>query len=49
MPIVIRRKDTLRGQLIILLVLSILAGIVGGTLVGLATGRNPSAQVHPGS
>jgi len=40
MPIVVRRKNSLRNQMLALILLSLLAGIIGGSLVGLATGRH---------
>ncbi len=49
MPITIRRKNTLRAQMLTLILLSILAGLIGGALVGLATGHHSSSQVSSGS
>jgi hypothetical protein len=43
MPIIIRRKSHLRNQMLTLILLSVLAGLVGGSLVGIATGRHPSS------
>jgi hypothetical protein len=42
MTIVVRRKSTLRNQWLVVILLSVLAGLVGGSLVGLATGRHSS-------
>jgi heme A synthase len=44
MAIVIRRKDSFRKQLLAVILLSILAGIVGGAMVGLSTSHHPVAQ-----
>ena len=49
MPIIVRRKNNLRSQIVTVILLSVLAGIVGGTLVGLATGRHSSSAVSAGS
>jgi hypothetical protein len=43
MPIIIRRKSHLRNQMLTLILLSLLAGLVGGSLVGIATGHHSSA------
>ena len=40
MPIVVRRKNSLRNQMLALILLSLLAGIIGGSLVGIATGHH---------
>lgn len=42
MPINIRRKDNFRTQMLVVILLAVLAGIIGGGLVGLAT-RHPSS------
>lgn len=45
MPIVVRRRNDLRKQLLTVILLGVLAGIVGGGLIGLSTGRqSPTAQ-----
>jgi len=44
MAIVIRRKNSLRKQLIAVILLSILAGIAGGAMVGISTSHHPAAQ-----
>jgi hypothetical protein len=49
MPIIVRRKNNLRNQMLTLILLSVLAGIVGGTLVGFATGHHSSSSVAAGS
>jgi hypothetical protein len=49
MPIIVRRKNNLRTQMVTLILLSVLAGIVGGALVGFATGRHSSSSVSAGS
>jgi hypothetical protein len=43
MPIVIRRKNSLRNQMLALILLSLLAGIIGGSLVGFVTGHHGSS------
>jgi hypothetical protein len=43
MPIIIRRKSHLRNQMLTLILLSLLAGLVGGSLVGIATGHHSSS------
>jgi len=48
MPITIRRKSHLRNQVLTLILLSVLAGIVGGALVGYATGHHSSSAVSTG-
>ena len=48
MPIIVRRKNNLRAQILTLILLSVLAGIVGGTLVGVATGHHSSSSVSSG-
>jgi hypothetical protein len=45
--IVVRRRNRLRRQMLALVLLSILAGLVGGALVGLATSRHTPASVSP--
>jgi hypothetical protein len=49
MPIIVRRKNNLRNQMLTLILLSVLAGIVGGTLVGFATGHHSSPSAAAGS
>jgi len=49
MPIIVRRKNNLRNQMLTLNLLSVLAGIVGGTLVGFATGHHSSSSAASGS
>ncbi len=45
MPIVVRRRNALRKELVTVILLSVLAGIIGGGLIGLTTGRqSPTAQ-----
>jgi hypothetical protein len=48
MPITIRRKRHLRNQMLTLILLSVLAGLIGGTLVGFATGHHSSTQTTSG-
>jgi hypothetical protein len=43
MTIVIRRRSHFRRQMLTVVLLSILAGLVGGALVGLATSRHSTA------
>jgi hypothetical protein len=43
MPIVVRRKNHFRNQMLALILLSVLAGVIGGSLVGIATGHHASA------
>ena len=45
MTIVIRRKNHFRRQMLTVVLLSILAGLVGGALVGLAT-SHPSSTIQ---
>jgi hypothetical protein len=45
MPIIVRRKNNLRNQMLTLILLSVLAG----TLVGFATGHHSSSSVAAGS
>ncbi len=48
MPIVVRRRNRFRRDLLTILLLSILAGIIGGGLIGITTGRQPPpAQTAP--
>jgi len=49
MPIAIRRKSHLRNQILTVILLSVLAGIIGGSLVGFATGHHSSSAVSTGS
>jgi hypothetical protein len=49
MPITIRRKSHLRAQVLTVILLSVLAGLIGGALVGFATGRHSSSPVSSGS
>jgi len=49
MPIVVRRKNSFRRDLLTVILLSILAGIIGGGLIGLTTGRQPAVQSVPAS
>ena len=44
MPIVARRKKRFRKQLLTIILLSVLAGIIGGGLVGITTSHHPQAQ-----
>ncbi|HST10334.1 MAG TPA: hypothetical protein VLL05_08145 [Terriglobales bacterium] len=44
MPITIRRKNSLRNQLLTLILLSVLAGLIGRALVGFATGHHSSSE-----
>jgi hypothetical protein len=46
MPIAVRRRNHLRAQILTLIVLSVLAGLVGGALVGMATGHPAATQAH---
>jgi hypothetical protein len=48
MPIVVRRKDTFRSQLLAIILLSLLAGLIGGGLVGLATGHGTPSRATSG-
>ena len=47
MPIIIRRRKNFRRQLLTIILLSILAGIIGGGLIGIATRHQPPAQSAP--
>jgi len=47
MTIVVRRKNHFRRQMLAIVLLSILAGLVGGTLVGLATSHHSAVQASP--
>jgi len=49
MPIIVRRKSHLRNQMLTLILLSVLAGIIGGTLVGFATGHHSASSATAGS
>ena len=44
MPIIVRRRNTFRRDLLTIILLSVLAGIIGGGLIGITTGRQPPAQ-----
>jgi len=48
MPIVVRRKSNLRNQVLTLILLSVLAGVIGGSLVGIATGHHSSSSAAAG-
>jgi hypothetical protein len=47
MTIVVRRRNQVRKQILAVVLLSILAGLVGGALVGLATSHHPATQGSP--
>lgn len=49
MPIVVRRRKTFRKQLLTIILWSVLAGVIGGGLVGLSTSHHPQAQESDGS
>jgi hypothetical protein len=49
MPNVARRRKAFRKQLLTIILLSVLAGIVGGGLVGISTSHHPQAQEAEGS
>jgi hypothetical protein len=49
MPNVVRRRKTFRKQLLAIILLSVLAGIIGGGLVGISTSHHPQAQEAEGS
>ena len=49
MPNVVRRRKTSRRQLLAIILLSVLAGIIGGGLVGISTSPHPQAQAAEGS
>jgi hypothetical protein len=44
MPIVIRRKKRFRKHLLTIILLSVLAGIIGGGLVGISTSHPSQTQ-----
>lgn len=44
MPIVVRRRNTFRKQLVTIILLSVLAGIIGGGLVGMTTSHHSQTQ-----
>ncbi len=48
MAIVVRRRNTFRKELLTIILLSVLAGLVGGGLVGITTGRSTPAQTSTG-
>ncbi len=48
MPNVVRRRKAFRKQLLTIILLSVLAGIIGGGLVGIST-SHPQAQEAEGS
>jgi hypothetical protein len=48
MTIVVRRRSSFRNQLLTVILLSLLAGLIGGGLVGLATGHRSSPQSSSG-
>jgi len=48
MTIVVRRKNHFRRQMLAVVLLSILAGLVGGALVGVVTSHHsPAVQASP--
>ena len=47
MTIVVRRRNQLRKQILAAVLLSILAGLAGGALVGLATSHHATTQASP--
>jgi hypothetical protein len=47
MTIVVRRRNRFRRQMLTVVLLSILAGLVGGALVGLATSHRSVVQESP--
>lgn len=49
MPNVVRRRKAFRKQLLTIILLSVLAGIIGGGLVGISTSHHPQAQETEGS
>lgn len=49
MPNVVRRRKAFRKQLLAIILLSVLAGIIGGGLVGISTSHHPQAQEAEGS
>jgi hypothetical protein len=49
MPNVVRRRKAFRKQLLTIILLSVLAGIIGGGLVGISTSHHPQAQEVEGS
>jgi hypothetical protein len=49
MPNVVRRRKAFRKQLLTIILLSVLAGIIGGALVGISTSHHPQAQEAEGS
>jgi hypothetical protein len=49
MPNVVRRRKAFRKQLLTIILLSVLAGIIGGGLVGISTSHHPQAQEAGGS
>lgn len=44
MPIRIRRRNTFRKQILTAILLSVLAGLIGGGLVGISTERRTPTQ-----
>jgi hypothetical protein len=49
MPNVVRRRKAFRKQLLTIILLSVLAGIIGGALVGVSTSHHPQPQEAVGS
>ena len=49
MPNVVRRRKAFRKQLLTIILLSVLAGIIGGGLVGITTSHHTQAQEAEGS
>lgn len=47
MPIVVRRRSSFRKDLLTIILLSVLAGIIGGGLIGLSTEHQPAARTLP--
>ena len=48
MPFVVRRRNSFRKELLIIILLSVLAGLIGGGLIGITTGHSTTAQDSPG-
>jgi hypothetical protein len=49
MPNLVRRRKAFLKQLLTIILLSVLAGIIGGGLVGITTSHHPQAQEAEGS